>query len=67
MDFTISWMIAGGARLDDPDPRNLEHVMALREVKRGGIRNSSLTRLAERLGNPPARAALDPVTSCCAI
>lgn len=65
MDSTIAWMIAGGARLDDPDPRNLEHVLALREAKRGGIRTSPLAWLATRLGYRPAHTAPDPMTSCC--
>ena len=34
-DSFVTWMIAGGARLDDPDARNLEHLVALRESRRG--------------------------------
>ena len=35
-DSFASWMIAGGARLNDrdPDPRQLAHLVALREAKR---------------------------------
>jgi hypothetical protein len=47
----LSWMIAGGARIDEPDARNLEHLMALREAKRSTSRRlAPLAWISERLG-----------------
>ncbi|HEU4918758.1 MAG TPA: hypothetical protein VFT20_03415 [Candidatus Limnocylindrales bacterium] len=33
MDTTISWMIGGGFRVDEPDHRKLAHIRALREAR----------------------------------
>ena len=65
-DSFVNWMIAGGARLDDPDVRNLEHLVALRESRRNDGGPSPLVRLTERLGFArQARPATDPMTVCC--
>jgi hypothetical protein len=62
-----SWMIAGGARYDRPDPRTLEHLMALRDARRDARRPTPLARLTAHfraaLRSP---AATDPMTSACA-
>ena len=69
MDTTIAWMIAGGARIDDrePDPEHLAHLAALRVGTRSArSATSPLVRIAGALGFQPARADIDPTTSCCA-
>jgi hypothetical protein len=40
-DSLVSWMIAGGARLDEPDPRHLSHLVALRDARRESRRSLS--------------------------
>jgi hypothetical protein len=65
-DGFVSWMIAGGARLDQPDPRNLAHLVALRDAQREDRRASPFAWLVERLGvATQTRAATDPMTQCC--
>lgn len=65
-DPFVSWMIAGGARLNDPDPRTLSHLVALRDSRRDDSRTSPFAWLVKRLGvGPRARAATDPMTQCC--
>jgi hypothetical protein len=71
MNELFTWMMAGGARRDDPDPRTLAHLVALREAKREVTRDDSRTSplawLAERLGlGPQTHTAPDPTTQCCA-
>ncbi len=66
-----SWMIAGGARYDAPDPRTLEHLIALRDARRNGGRDARrptpLARLATYLRVAlRSSAATDPMTSACA-
>jgi len=47
----LSWMIAGGARIDEADARNLEHLRALREAKRSASRPlAPFAWIRERLG-----------------
>ena len=47
----VSWTIAGGARIDESDARNLEHLMALREAKRSTSRPlAPIAWIRERLG-----------------
>ena len=47
----LSWMIAGGARIDEAEARNLEHLMALREAKRSASRPlAPIAWIRERLG-----------------
>jgi hypothetical protein len=60
----VSWMIAGGARIDEPDARNLKHLMALREAKRSASRPlAPFAWIRERLGTKAeATAACDPLT-----
>jgi len=48
-----SWMIAGGARLDEPDPRELAHRVALRDAKRDAKSNAKNN--ANGSGSPFAR------------
>jgi hypothetical protein len=66
-----SWMIAGGARYDQPDPRTLEHLIALRDARRAAGRDarrlSPLARLMAYLRvSPGSPAATDPMTNACA-
>ena len=66
-----SWMIANGARLDPPDPRRLEQLVALRNAQRETERSSSpFTRLAAWFGLPSVLAtsetAITNATTCCA-
>lgn len=63
-DTVVSWMIAGGARIDEPDTRYLEHEMALREATRSKRRPiAPFAWISERLAaKAPATAACDPVT-----
>jgi hypothetical protein len=64
-DSLVGWMIAGGARCDEPDPRTLAHLVALRKVRRGAHRTSPLAWLAARLRvSPKSPAATDPTMSC---
>lgn len=76
-DSLVSWMIAGGARLDEPDPRHLSHMVALRDAKREARSLFSpvawlTARLAPKAtvaasGSGVASAALSaPSTNCCA-
>jgi hypothetical protein len=73
-DWFSTRMIAGYARLDDPDPRHLAHLAALREAgleaKRERGHTSSLARLAglaERLGRGArTHTAAGPTAQCCA-
>lgn len=60
----VSWMIAGGARIDEPDARNLEHLMALRETKRSTSRRlAPLAWISERLGaGAQSRVECDPLS-----
>jgi len=76
-DSLASWMIAGGARLDEPDARHLSHLVALRNAKRESSRSiSPLAWLTARLA-PKATVAASASgvastaisassTSCCA-
>ncbi len=62
-----SWMIAGGARYDQPDPRRLEHLIALRDASRDAHRRTPLARLATYLRVAlRSPAATDPMTRACA-
>ncbi len=64
-DLFASWMI-GGSRLDIPEPRQLAHLVALREAKRLDSRTSPFARLAERVRfAQQARPATDAMTICC--
>jgi hypothetical protein len=68
-DSFASWMIAGGARLDPPDPRRLERLVALRDAQREIRRSSSpFTRLAAWFGGSAllASPATTSATTCCA-
>jgi len=70
-DPVVSWMIAGGARYDEPDPRHLSHLVALRDARRDSSRSiSPLAWLTTRLGarSAAAAAATAPIsaTGCCA-
>ncbi|MEX1169654.1 MAG: hypothetical protein WEE50_05885 [Chloroflexota bacterium] len=61
----VSWMIAGGARIDEPDARNLEHLMALREAKRSTSRRlAPFAWISERFSSriTPVRAECDPLS-----
>jgi hypothetical protein len=60
----VSWMIAGGARIDEPDTRYLEHEQALREARRSAGRSlAPFAWISERLrARTPTRAACDPMT-----
>lgn len=64
------WKIAGGARHDQPDPRTLEHLIALRDARRDG-RDAHQPRPLARV-TAHFRAALrspaapDPLTIACA-
>lgn len=60
----VSWMIAGGARIDEPDTRHLEHKRALREAKRSaGGPFAPFAWISERLRTKAAAtAACDPLT-----
>ena len=66
-----SWMIASGARLDPPDPRQLSHLVALRDAQRETAPSSSpFTRLTSWFGIPALLAtsatATTNTTTCCA-
>ena len=65
-----SWMVAGGARLDPPDPRRLSHLVALRDARRESTPSSSpFTRLIRWFARPALLAAgpaTSDVTACCA-
>lgn len=67
-DSVVSWMIAGGARYDEPDPRHLAHLVALRDAKRdAGPSVSPLAWLAARLGVRSSEPTpISSTTSCCA-
>lgn len=69
-DSLVSWMIAGGARFDEPDPRHLSHLVALRDARRESIRSiGPIAWLTARLAGRSAPAAATAVTSstaCCA-
>jgi len=69
-DSTISWMIMGGPRYDEhaQDPRQLEHLRALRESRAQAHRNpfgEPLTRLAGFVGIRTAQSAPALNPSCC--
>ena len=70
-DSLVSWMIAGGARLDEPNARRIGHLVALRDAKREMARATSpLAWLTARLA-PKATVAASAVTAnssttCCA-
>ena len=66
-----SWMIAGGARINEPDQRHVSHLVALRDAKREtGRQGSPLTRLTAWFSARPAVAAAATSTTtntaCCA-
>ncbi len=65
-----SWMIAGGARYDQPDPRTLEHLIALRDARRDAREAHRPTPLARLTAHFRAAlrspAATDPMTRACA-
>ena len=72
-DSLVSWMIAGGARIDEPDPRHLLHLVALRDARRESIRSiGPIAWLTARFGTSSsaaaaASAAAAPIsTTCCA-
>ncbi len=68
----VSWMIAGGARLDRPDPRRLGHLVALRDAGLDAARSGSpFTRFSAWLSSRPplagaATATVPTATTCCA-
>ena len=63
-----SWMIASGARLDQPDPRRLSHLVALRDARRETARShSAFSRLAGRFDRPARLAATPAAPSTIAI
>ena len=70
-DSLLSWMIAGGARLDEPNARRLGHLVAIRDARReSGQTTSPLAWLTARLA-PKATVAASAVvstssTTCCA-
>ena len=65
-----SWMIAGGTRHDQPDPRTLGDLIALRDARRDARdahRPTTLARLkAQFRAAMPSPAAIDPMTRACA-
>jgi hypothetical protein len=69
-DSLVSWMIAGGARLDEPDPRHLAHLMALRDAKRESHGAPSpfawLTSLFRPTTIPATATGPATSTTCCA-
>lgn len=76
-DSLVSWMIAGGARLDEPDTRRLGHLVAIRDAKRESARSiSPLARFTAWFGIRPAVTAAaataavatstTSATNCCA-
>ena len=69
-DSLVSWMIAGGARLDEPDARHLSHLVALRDARLGASPiTSPIAWLAARFGARSAAtgaaAAATSTTTCC--
>jgi hypothetical protein len=65
-----SWMMASGARLDPPDLRQINHLVALRDAQREAARPSAtFARLAARFGRPTLLAgsptATTNATTCC--
>jgi hypothetical protein len=57
-DSLVSWMIAGGARLDEPNTRRLRHLVALRDAQRETARSTSpFARLTAWFGVRPAVTA----------
>jgi hypothetical protein len=69
-DSLVSWMIAGGARLDEPNPRHLAHLIALRDAQRETNRGASPLAWLTSLFRPTTvvATATGPATSttCCA-
>jgi hypothetical protein len=70
-DSFAGWMIAGGARLDEPDPRHIEHLVALRDASRETHRLVSplawlAARFAPRTTVAASAAAPGASTTCCA-
>jgi hypothetical protein len=58
-DSLVSWMIAGGARLDEPDQRRLGHLVALRDAQRETTHSTSVfARLTAWFGLRPAVTAV---------
>ena len=72
----VSWMIAGGARLDEPDARHIGHLVAIRDAKRDAGSTSVVARLTAWFGIRPSVTAAassaaavtstTSATSCCA-
>lgn len=59
----VSWMIAGGARIDEPDTRYLAHERALREAKRSaGGPLAPFAWISEHLGAKAPASVCDPLT-----
>jgi hypothetical protein len=57
-DSLVSWMIAGGARLDGRDARHIGHLVALRDARRESARSlSPLARLTAWFGFRPSVTA----------
>jgi hypothetical protein len=57
-DSLVSWMIAGGARLDAPDARHIGHLVALRDARRESARSlSPFGRLTAWFGMRPSITA----------
>ena len=76
-DSLVSWMIAGGARLAEPDTRRIGHLVALRDARRDSARSASpFSRLTAWIGIRPAVTAAASsaaavtstasATTCCA-
>jgi hypothetical protein len=62
-DSLASWMIAGGARLDQPDARHIGHLVALRDARRETAQTiSPLAWLTARLA-PKATVAASAVVA----
>ena len=65
----VSWMIAGGARLDQPEARHVSHLVALRDAARDADHVSPFARLTAWFGAGPRVAgvavASSDVTACC--
>lgn len=60
-----SWMIAGGARIDAPDDRHLEHITALREAKRSASPPfAPFAWIGERLGTRTQAPLACQVANC---
>ena len=67
-DSLVSWMIAGGARINEPDERRVGHLVALRDAKREMGRSvSPLAWLTARMAPKATVAASASGTAAAAI